>query len=249
MNQTVRLLCFYRGVLFFKRSLTIRFGRNTAARPHPPRYSSRSQKVSACSRRPRFGPAWPCSGGCSEAIPRSLRTSRTPTSCLGSSRDCHGAGIKWPPQILHPFLLSLWRGAAYLAGPTGSTSRQYRQRYAPPHGRSGCQNSAEAPYRFPCFGRKHEFLLCSVGHFSEPGFEFCSPYHPGKSTCSPANASVRERICTPLFRETRESQTCCLHEKIDPSGRSRTVQIARPENTQQFRAIVERRQFLSLPLE
>ncbi len=119
----------------------------------------------------------------------------------------------------------------------------------PQHDCSGCPDLVETPYQSLCFGRKHETLLCFVGHFSKSGFEFCSPCRPRKSTCSPANALARGRRYIPSFREIRESRTCCPHGRTNLSDRWRTAQIALPENTQQFRASEGLCYSPSLPLE
>ena len=131
---------------------------------------------------------------------------------------------------------------------TYSEASKGLQRCAPQHGYSDYLDSAGALYQCSYFDKKHESLLCSVGHFSGSDFEFCSPYLPEKSRYNLAIVSVHVRRYTLSYGETREIRTCSPHEKIDLSGRSRTVQIARPENTQQFRAIVERQKFHSLPL-
>lgn len=101
---------------------------------------------------------------------------------------------------------------------------------------SGYPDLAETPYRSPYFGRKRESPPCSVGHFSEPGFAFCSLCHPGRNICSPAGALARGRRCTPSCRETRESWICCPHGRTNLSGRSHTAQITPPENTRRSRA-------------
>ncbi len=106
----------------------------------------------------------------------------------------------------------------------------------PQRGCSDCLSLTETPYRFPYFGRKRESPPCSVGHFVEPGFEFCFPCHPGRNTCSPASALPHGRRYTTSFRETKESWICCPHGKTNLSGRSHTGQTALPENTRRSRA-------------
>ena len=75
-------------------------------------------------------------------------------------------------------------------------------------GYSDCLDSAGTPYQCPCLDRKRKSPLCSVEHFAEPGFEFCSPCPPGRSTCNPADALVHGKRYIPSFRETRENRIC-----------------------------------------
>ena len=131
---------------------------------------------------------------------------------------------------------------------TCSGASKDRQLYVLQPGYSDCLDSAGMPCQCPCFDRRRESPLCSVEHFSEPGFEFCSPCHLGRNTCSLANALASERRCTPSFPETKASRKCCIHEKTNPSGRWYTGQTSPPESTRRSLTNEGLHQPLSLPL-